>query len=275
MKKYIENLMKGAYDIHIHSSPDIIPRKLHDIELAKKAKSAGLSGILLKNHFTETASRASLVKQVVKNLEVYGGIVLNKSVGGLNPNAVEVALKLGAKEVWMPTVDSENHRRKNGLKDGISIRNENTALVIEILKLISSYNAILGTGHLSIEEIIVLVDLAKKYKVEKILITHPEFWIVNIPISTQQELAKKGVFFERCYNSTTLQDKNKTPFTVLTEQIKEVGINSTILSTDLGQVHNPEPIEGMKIMIETLIESGIRENYIEKMIKDNPYNLLH
>ncbi len=273
----VREFIKGAYDLHVHSSPDIVPRKKNDIELAREAKDAGMRGILIKNHYVETSSRAALVKEVVNDISVYGGIVLNLSIGGLNPYAVEISLKLGAKEVWMPTVDSLNHRCKSGKKDGLYVLDEKGRLkkeVYEILELIATFNVILGTGHLSTPEIFVLVDEAAKLKVRKILITHPEFWITSISVEKQIELRKKGVFFERCYYSSTLSSDRKVEFNQIIDHINKVGFESTIISTDLGQKGNPNPVEGLKIVVSNLLKAGVAACKIKKMVRDNPRYLI-
>ena len=277
MSKLVNELIKGAYDLHVHSYPDMVPRKLNDIELALEAKKVGMHGILIKNHHIDTTSRTYLVKQIVKGISIFGGITLNNSVGGLNPDAVDVSLKLGAKEIWMPTVDSLNHRSKIKKEGGIYILDEKDDLrkeIYEILESISKYQVILGTGHLSLKEIFTLIKKAKEMKIEKIVVTHPEFWITYIPIKTQLELSKYGVFFERCYYSSTLNGDKRVDFKWVIECIKKVGLDSTIISTDLGQKYNPSPVEGMKVIISELLEANFRESEIRKVISDNPKSLV-
>ena len=277
MIETVDELIKGAYDLHVHSSPDVVPRKLSDIELANKAREAGMAGILIKNHFVDTSSRAILVREIMNGINVFGGIALNNSVGGLNPAAVEISLKLGAKEVWMPTVHSLNHRNKLGKKEGLFILNNRGKLkkeIYKILEIIASFDAILGTGHLSIKEIMVLVEEAIKLKIRKILITHPEYWITFIPIETQIILSNLGVFFERCYYSSTLKGNNNVKFDQIIEYINKVGFQSTVISTDLGQKNNPDPISGLKIIVSNLLKANVQESKIKRMIIDNPNYLI-
>ena len=100
------DMLTGVYDMHIHSFPDVAPRKDDDIGIAKAASAAGMGGIMLKAHQGSTVERAHLVQQVVDQIHVFGGVVLNYPMGGLNPNAVDVYVRLGAKEIWMPTLIS-------------------------------------------------------------------------------------------------------------------------------------------------------------------------
>ncbi|MDK2871106.1 MAG: hypothetical protein PWQ16_458 [bacterium] len=266
--------------MHVHTSPDIIERKLSDVELAERAKSANMAGILIKNHFESTVSRAIIAQKVVGGIKVYGGIVLNRSVGGLNPNAVEVALNLGGKEVWMPTVDALNHRQKTGspLEGAISILKDDGSLkeeVYHILDLIAQKNVILGTGHLSLKEIAVLIEEAFRRGVQKVLVTHPELWITKMPIDLQLELSKRGVFFERCFYAILSEDPLRhVSIEEAVSAIKMVGVRTTVIASDLGQAFNPDPVEGFKSYVSILNKTGIIDKEIEIMACSNPKELL-
>src|SRR5262249_13258763 len=155
---------------HIHAAPEHIPRLLDDITLARQALEAGMSGILIKSHTTLTADRAQIAEKVVPGIRVWGGLVLNYSVGGFNPASVEVALAYGAAEIWMPTLDAANHRRTHGLPDpegGLELKPDDDTLH-EIMDLIAAKDVILGTGHLSVSEICKLVPIAREHGIKKI-----------------------------------------------------------------------------------------------------------
>ncbi len=270
-------MLRGAYDFHVHSAPDVVPRRLDDMELARAARKEGMVGIVIKNHLFETAARASLARQEVKGIQVFGGIVLNETVGGLNPRAVEACLQLGGRVVWMPTVDARNHRERLGQSGGVTILDNKGRLlgpVVEILALIREWDAILATGHLSLEETSVLVKEAQARGIEKLVLTHPEFWITRTPLEAQKELARQGVFMERCYYSCTLKDGHRVSLQEMAHQIREVGPSSTILASDLGQKENPPPPRGFGIFLQSLLELGIKEKELETMVKENPRRLL-
>ena len=281
-KQIVKEICNDAIDMHIHSYPDLIPRKLNDIEVARQAKEAGMRAILLKNHFESTVGRAYIVQNITgKGIKVFGGCVLNYAVGGINPEAVDVAIKLGAKEIWMPTIDSENHILKMKIKKnnnkGIYIlnnKNKLTSSVYEILELISKSEVILGTGHLSTQEIIVLVKEAHKMGIEKILITHPEWWLVDMNLDLQLELYKEGAYFERCIYFLTEKGNKKGAFSTIVESIRKVGIESTILATDFGQEFNPSPTLGLVWYIRNMLESGFKQKELDVMLKRNPSALL-
>jgi len=167
-------LLQGAFDTHIHISPDVVPRIVDDVTLAHRFAELGMAGFLLKSHYTSTAERASVVSAVVPEVKVLGAIVLNRAVGGMNPLAVEVAAREGARTVWLPTVDAvnESHEREapRGAKvpvwvklqlelreqgieiepvpvldDGGGVLPETTA----VLARIAHHGMVLATGHLS------------------------------------------------------------------------------------------------------------------------------
>ena len=270
-----EPILNGTIDLHFHAGPDVRERKLTYLEAALQARDAGMRAILIKSHSTITADIASLIAPLVKDFLVFGGIALNYPLGGLNPAAVDTALKLGAKQIWMPTLDAANQYRYEGKRGGITILGRRGSLrkeLREILEILSRHDVILSTGHLSQDEIIVLVREAIKWKIKKILVTHPDHFFIQMPVKVQKELAKKGVFFDRCFPTRTT-----SPLTMeeLAERIREVGVTSSILTSDFGQPENPFPVEGLRIYIEKLIQQGFSDQEIDQMVRINPGNLLN
>ncbi|MEP7357589.1 MAG: DUF6282 family protein, partial [Anaerolineales bacterium] len=231
--------LTGAIDMHLHTAPDVSPRKMDDVEAARQAADRGMRAILLKSHATLTAGRAELVERLVPGIHVFGGLALNDAVGGLNPSAVEAALRLGAVEIWMPTLsavgDPRPHRAPGlTVLDGDGLK----PVVEEILRLIAEHDAILGTGHLSPAEIMLLVPAARAAGVRKVLITHPEHPPVEMPVPQQEELRDRyQVIFERCLISTTL-GSGHLPFAELAAIIRRVGPATTVAATDFGQPEN-------------------------------------
>jgi sugar phosphate isomerase/epimerase len=269
--------LEGVTDLHIHAAPDIRPRLMDDIELAREAAQAGMRGVLFKSHHTLTADRAALAEKHVTGVRVFGGVVLNYAVGGLNPAAIETALAFGAREIWMPTLDAANHRRAKGMGGGgISILDEAATLlpeVLQILRLIAEQDVILGTGHLSVGEIKPLVKAAREAGVERILITHPELPLVSMPISVQQELAGPGVFFERCLIVTT-PGEGDLPLSTIAQAVREIGPESTVMATDFGQAENPSPVAGMRRYIADMMDFGFDQAQLDRMTRVNPASLL-
>jgi hypothetical protein len=286
-------LIKDAIDIHLHAGPSVFPRLMDAVEAANSAKNAGMRGIVIKHHHTPTVDRGYFVQKAVPEVEVLGGVVLNYSAGGLNPFAVDAALKLGGKFIWMPTVDARNHARhfgefgKYGARldynkpriyervKGITILDEDGNLkqeVGEILDIVSKYDAVIGTSHLNISESKVLVKEAVKMDV-KIVVTHVGFVTTALSFEDQKWMADRGAFLELCYSSlspawlcTTIED--------VVENLVRVGPEHYILASDLGQIHNPSPVEGLRIYIMMLLERGLNSDQIRTMVKHNPERLL-
>jgi hypothetical protein len=278
MNNVSDDLIRDAIDMHIHSNPDIIPRLMTDIQIAQAAKAAGMAGILIKCHYTPTTARAALAAETVGGgIRVFGGIVMNAPAGGLNPDAVETELALGAKEVWMPTIWSVAHLRfyKKATNQAVQVTDEQGRLlpeVYEILALIAQKDAILGTGHLLPSETALVIKAAQACGVRKILVTHPEFEVVRMPVEMQKDLARQGVFFERCFYAT--HSPQKLPPEELVQQVKAVGVATTVLSSDFGQVFNVPPVNGLSGLLSLMLENGISVPEIERMVKVNPRYLL-
>ena len=313
MKK---NALNGVFDMHLHSHPDIAPRKADDIELAKMANEAGMGGFLLKSHIGSSVERAYLIQKMFPDIHVFGGIVLNYPIGGLNPHAVEAFVRLGAKEIWMPSLSAHNmftymhthstqeeqlafHKAHGGSSDkpspktllsspkpwsknghGISIFDENEKIrseVNEILEIISASETILGTGHLSIKETTALLKAAREKGVKRLLVTHPEY-MDEMSIEDQIYWSQKGVFFDRCYFFTNEGSKSiggAKPFKILSNNIRTVGVESTVLGTDGGQLKNDFPTEIMSTYLKKLSEAGFTDNEIELMAIKTPAALLN
>jgi len=273
----LPDYLEGAVDLHVHSAPDVDRRRFNDLELARAAKDAGMGAVLIKSHQNSTVERAWLVSQCVPGIRVYGGLVLNETVGGLNPAAVRLALELGARQVWMPTRSARNHRLYHGQLGGITVLDEHGQLlpvVEEILMAMAASDCILGTGHLSPQETFALFDAAQKLGVPKILVTHPEWGPTYHSWEAQKELAQHGdVFFERCFVSTT-HLCGCVPFETIERAIIETGVEHTILSTDLGQPETPPPAEGFRLYAERLRSSGFSIDQIRTMMQANPESLL-
>ncbi|MEM4091334.1 MAG: DUF6282 family protein [Thermoplasmatales archaeon] len=291
-----EKLLKDVYDLHVHTSPDVMERSIDDIDLAKLMKRRGMGGFVIKSHHSTSYGRATLVRKEVPGLNVFGGIALNNPLGGLNPQAVDTAGRMGAKIIWMPTVDSDNEKdkfldttneklpywaniqrelyKKGMLRPPISVKDENGKLkseIDEILELISQYNMILATGHLSPLDSIDVIKRAAEKHVDKIVVTHPEFPTTMFSIEQQQELIKYNVYFERCYSTPATK---KVEWKYLLEEVKKTGPERNILSTDLGQPTALLPPDGYKKFIEFFIESGLSEDAIIKMTSENQRKLL-
>lgn len=283
-------LLQDAVELHVHSYPSIFSRKQTDWELIEDAKKAKMSAIVLKSHESQTVDRAALIQEKESSINIFGGLVCNYFTGGLSPSVVETAIRLGAKVIWMPTLSTKEHQRyfknkktklyqgkeKVNHSESISILDENKELldeVHEILSLIAEANIILATGHLSAEEVNVLVNAAIEHKIEKILIQHVDLGIAPISIEQQLELANKGCILEKCYLACA-EDFNSISKKEMAESIKKIGADNCVMVTDFGQAHNIAPIKAFSNFVEDMLNEGVSESSIRKMIVNNPKQLL-
>jgi hypothetical protein len=284
-------LLEGSIELHCHSYPSIFPRKQNDWELVEDVKKAKMAGVVLKAHEASTVDRASLIRLKEPGLHVYGGLVLNEFTGGLSPKAVDAAIRQGAKIIWMPTISANQHCCHFGKKktrffnserpiqneeQGLTIWNEEKRIkreVHEILALIGEADIALATGHLSAEEVAVLIDAAKEHRIDKLLIQHVDLGIAPVPLDMQKEFAKKGAILEKCYLACS-EDFQDLSVAKMAETIREVGAESCALVTDYGQEHNIPPIEALSRFVSEMLEAGITEREVETMIVHNPKALL-
>jgi Family of unknown function (DUF6282) len=280
-------LLHGAYDTHMHVAPDVVERKIDDVTLAERFKELGMAGFVLKSHYGSTAERASVVRRAVPGIRALGAISLNRAVGGMNPLAVEIAAREGARTVWFPTVDSvnESHEREApaGAKvpvwvklqlelreQGIEIEpvpvvdDEGRILPEsrEVLKMIARHDMVLATGHLGREEIFTVVDAAVDEGVHTIVVTHPEFPSQNLSVEDQNALADRGALLERCF---TTPHTGKVSWERWLENTRAAGARNSVLSTDLGQVFNPPVEDGMALMVDRLLDAGFDESEVYTM----------
>jgi Family of unknown function (DUF6282) len=281
------DLLRGAYDTHMHISPDVVERITDDITLAQRFKELGMAGMVLKSHYGSTAERASVVRAAVPGVDVLGAIALNRAVGGINPLAVEIAAREGARTVWLPTVDAvnESHEREAppGAKvpvwvklqlelreQGIEIPPvpvvDRDGVVVpelrEVLGMIARHGMLLATGHLGRNEIFAVVDAALEEGVTDIVITHPEFPSQDLSVEDQRALAERGALLERCF---TTPHTGKVTWERWLENIRAAGPESSVLSTDLGQVFNPPVEDGMALMVDRLLDAGFEEEEVYVM----------
>jgi hypothetical protein len=278
--EHLDGLLKDTVDLHVHALPDVVPRIVDAMELLAQAEKLGMKALVLKCHHMLTANLTWLIERVKPSqTRVFGALVLNSSCGGLNPAAVEVAIKLGAKIIWMPTQSAAHHIGGYGgdPSTGIRVVDARGNVLPEvktIIEKIAEAGITLATGHISPEETVALVERAKDLRLRKILVTHAEH-IVNIPVDLQKNLADEGAYIEHGWFSTT---PNAGRFQVdsheIHRQITEVGPRSCVLTSDGGQKGIPTPAEGFGIFINTMIDYGLTQDEIDTMTKRNPAALL-
>lgn len=281
-----KDLMKGVIDMHVHSNPDLRLRAYDDIELMEAGIRVGARAIVIKTHQGTTMDRAYLCNrhnQIVhggtNDFTMYGSITLNKVVGGINPKAVDVALKLGAKVVWLPTQSAINHLRKTkqDLSNGVEVLRDGKVVpeLETIFGLIKDHNAVLGTAHVSPEEAFIVTEAARNAGVKNIVITHPEWWIVDMSLEDQLRIVKDyDVILERCYAQNMGGGKYKSNLPDNLALIKEVGYEHVMVDTDGGQTENPHWELAFAEYMQYLLDHGIPEEHVYHMTHTIPARLL-
>ena len=288
--------IEGGYDLQVHVAPDVIARRIDDLDLAKEFLAHKLKGFVLKSHYAPTYERAKVVTKAVPGIAAFGAITLNHSVGGLNPVALEIAGRSGNKIVWMPTVDAQNETagRTDGPTDKLpfwaKIQRELSATGIapppltvlgaggkvndaarRCLDLVRQHDMILATGHLSKKEIRELVKTAKEMGLKRILVTHAEFPSQNMTAAEQLEVANMGATIEHCF---TTMYTNKAPWDAYFDSVRKVGPERVVLSTDLGQTINPPVAEGFAMFAQRMLDAGFSASDVRRMCVTNPTALI-
>jgi len=282
------DLVRGAYDLHVHTGPDLLPRSASDLDLAYRCRERGLAGFVIKSHYIPSAPRAAFVRLLVPEIHALGSITLNAAVGGMNPVAVEIAARAGARIVWMPTFDGCNEmsghsslpsgtkqpqwaRLQQELRDqGISsepvrVVDEECKVLPEVRKVLRSiakHDLVLATGHLGRDEIFAVVEAAWAEGVQHIIITHPEYPTQDLSAEDQTVLAQQGALLERCFAPPY---SGKVSWELIFANIRATGPEHSFLSTDLGQPDNPPIEDGLPLMVDRLLAAGFSEEEIYTM----------
>jgi Family of unknown function (DUF6282) len=275
----------GSIDIHVHSDPDAFNRSLDDYEVARIAARKGMRGIVLKSHVATTADRAVLLGRAFPGLEVWGGIALNRAVGGVNPDAVEWFHRMAGgrgKVVWLPTFDSDNqHKILKEPGEGLKVAVDGKLLpeTEAVLKIIARENLSLATGHVSPQESLAVIKRAKELGVKNIVVTHAMAEVPGMTLEQVKEAVAMGAYIEYCFLNdihgaqsywSFLRSWKRVSFADIAKVIKEVGAQHFILSSDLGQNGTPTHPDGMEMMINGMKREGISQADVDLMVKKNP-----
>jgi hypothetical protein len=290
----VDELLRGAVDLHVHPAPSPFPRRIGILDAARDAAEAGFSAIVVKSH------HASMQTDVLAlgpaglddlDIDVYSGVALNRTVGGLNPYAVELFLSLGAKLVWFPTISSRAHidfhhvhhdsrfpTTDLGLREHepLSILDEDGALVPEvydIFEVIRAHGAVLNAGHLPAEEIDVLIPAARAAGVDRIVVSHPTFIIGASPARTAGWV-REGAVVEHCLALAVGRPESPLTHEALMPYLEACGVGGTVFSSDLGQRASILPVSGFRRMVRRLLDAGIRGDDVHRMVATNGAQLL-
>jgi hypothetical protein len=269
----------GAIDLHAHSDPDSYPRQWDGFEVAKLAKERGMRGIVLKNHWTETAGLAYLVRKYgTQDFEVFGALSLDTPVGGINLQAVRyMADVVGhyGRIVWMPTHDSEHevtYLKENRPFVRVSKDGQLLPEVLAMISLIAEKDLTLATGHVSADECMMIIGEAKKRGVQRIIVTHPLLGPQYTPLSIDQivDAAKQGAYIELVAgNLSRPADRPR-----VMEVVRRVGAERMFVGSDSGLVGSANHPDALARAAKALREAGLSEGDLDKMFKENPAKLV-
>lgn len=283
--------LTGICDLHVHSAPCLFDRIADDIEMAEMLASAGYASFVLKSHHESTVGRAAIAARRATGVQVYGGVVLNHFVGGINPAAVEVALAQGGRIVWMPTMHARCHAEFYGTSSGygfiqgtslrtwaepISILDGGGGVsepALEVVRLVAEHDAILATAHLSKREARALVDVAPQLGLRKLVITHPHFKFLGYTDDELAELAERGATLELC-SGTVQTIPAYTTVERVAQTIRRVGAEHCIISSDTGSPRKPCPPETTRAYLYSLGVLGISDDDLRRMTVETPQRLL-
>jgi hypothetical protein len=290
----VARVLKGGIDLHVHPAPSPLPRRIDAVEAAQTAESIGMRTIVVKSHHHSTVTDVLALGRDLNGLpvRVFGGIALNSAVGGLNPHAVDLALKLGGRIVWFPTIASPQHIAHHAAhpdlkfpKLAVHVREERPVDVLDesgvlrqevhdIIGLIKEHDAILASGHMAPDRILAVFEAAHAAGVSKLLVNHPNF-VVEATHEQGRRFVELGAVIE---HSLCMYDDRSSFYNwdidVLLGWISAVGADRSTLGSDLGQMKNPLPSEAYTNIVGQLLDAGLSEADLEAMVRRNPARLL-
>ena len=282
--------IRGLIDFHTHAAPDVFGRAVNDEELASFAAARQMEAIVFKNHVTSTADRAWLARKHVAGIKIFGGIVLNGAVGGINAQAVEWMWRMQGgygRVVWFPTFDADNHVRRAGTAPaGIRVVDERGAVLPatrEVLKVCAAQRLVVHTGHSSAEQALAIIAAAREEGCDRIVVTHAQFDVVGMTETQMRKAASLGAKMELCALGMLtgpeaplewMRHTQRVPLRETAERIRSVGAKHFVLGTDLGQTGNPTPADGLQMFVTGLMAEGLSREQIETMGRETPGALL-
>ncbi len=286
--------VSGLIDIHVHCGPSPFDRRTDGYECAREAANAGMDAVVLKEHHLPTAYGVPYIDRLLERdgleVDVIGSVVLNYCNGGFNPFAVESAIAYGADVIWGPTIDARHHAEQTGSlgaflgvdagaeyedRDGISALEDGdlTADVRLCLDKVIAHDVVFCLGHLSYEETVAIVDYLAEAGHERIVVDHPNYGVTDLSIDQQRTLAERGAYLNFLFMGLSPK-YSWISSEELYENIREIGVDRCVLSSDVGQQVNPSSPESLRILGETLRSEGLSESEFRTMAGETPRSLL-
>lgn len=286
-----DDLLTGAFDLHVHTTPDVIPRVQNLNQVVDDAAAAGMGGLLIKEHTTSTVGRCQTLMAARPDCpRLISAVALNPPLGGVNPLASESALRAGADVVYFPTYGAANHIAIWGAglpptafplgpddEPGLRVTDDQGELIppaLEVLDIIAAHGAVMATGHVSPDESLALIRAAKERGIRGMMVTHASEPVTQHTLEEQAEAAGLGAFIEHCFFALTDLCPDKISLAEMAHQIRQIGVEHVIVSSDFGQVPNGPVVAGFRRYLELLGQEGFSRDELRTMIVDNPRRLL-
>jgi hypothetical protein len=289
----LQDIVREAVDLHMHIGPEILPRKHNPFTLLKNQMEK-VGRICIKSHCYSTVSWAKIFNEAFDTNFLIGSVTLNNFVGGINLDLLYADACIASDPfiVWMPTLHSENHlkrsewevkkewvedpsfnaRRSESIKPvKVVVNGRLTKDAVRLLEFVRDFDCVLATGHISWSESEAVVKEAVSMGIGRIIVTHPIYQLIDMPVEVQKELAELGAYMEHSY---VMHSIDKISYNRIVSQIKEVGAHSCILSTDVGQTISPDPDIALKEFSHGLIEHGLTLGEVREMLVENPSRLV-
>src|SRR5690242_14918632 len=280
----------GLMDTHVHAAPDVFGRAIDDEEAATLYRDRGVEAIVYKNHVVSTADRAWFARKHVAGIKAFGGIVLNSAVGGINPDAVNWMWRMQGgfgRVVWFPTFDADNHvKHFKDAPEGIKVLGADGKVlppVREVLKICAEQKLVVQTGHMSATEALAVIEAGRDLGVDRLVVTHAQFEVVNMSLEQMKKAASMGAKLELCAVGTLMGPQAHLSWMthwrhVKVEEtaaaVKEIGADNFVLGTDLGQTGNPSPADGLQLFVADLMKAGVGKEDVAKMGREVTGSLL-
>jgi len=274
LNSQVQEILRGSFDLHVHAGPDPeYERRLDALDAGHHAHEAEMAGFVLKSHHYPTASLAHALNRIYPGLNVAGSIVLNREIGGLNPDAVQVAANLDSKVVWMPTYGADFYLRSQGRGPGLRLVSDSGDLlpeVQEILDIARQHDMVLASGHVSPSESLALFKEAGARGIRRLVATHPAD---TTSAEELRAMVSLGAYVEYPFLLCMPSFSSTSPEEMVAA-VRALGVEHCVVTSDFGQWMNPPPAEGMRMAIAALLQAGLNAQEVSTLVKTNPLWLM-
>lgn len=267
----------GAVDINVHYGPDVVARSQTATQTLGWASELLLAGYCLRSHTGSTTDLANALNETSGAVSVVGALTLNAPVGGINPDAVDVALASGARLISLPTWDSGAEpvppRHRSAPIEVVDDSGTVLPAVDEVFSMVARFDACLDIGTAPPTHVLPLVRCARSHGITRIVVSHPFYAAQKYSRDLQVEAAEAGAVIEHCYMQFDPGYAGRAEIAVLARHIREVGAERVALSSDSGKVGFPTMATALP-KFHALLQHVFSDDEIALMLVTNPGRLL-